>query len=78
MSVHSAKFQKSAPGLPFCPMADLPEFAPVGGSNVGKSSLLNVLAGAKALAKVSETPGDGRREVLDCISGMLGGLAPDS
>lgn len=40
-----------------CPKADLPEFAFIGRSNVGKSSLINLLTGRKSLAKVSSTPG---------------------
>ena len=57
MNVVSAKFQTSAPDLASCPVSELREFAFIGRSNVGKSSLLNMLAGAKALAKVSATPG---------------------
>ena len=57
MNVLSAKFQTSAPNVESCPVSELPEFAFIGRSNVGKSSLLNMLAGAKALAKVSATPG---------------------
>ena len=57
MHALSAKFQTSAPNLASCPVSELREFAFIGRSNVGKSSLLNMLAGAKALAKVSATPG---------------------
>ena len=57
MNVANAKFQTSAPDLASCPDSELREFAFIGRSNVGKSSLLNMLAGAKALAKVSSTPG---------------------
>ena len=57
VNVLSAKFQTSAPNLASCPESDLPEFAFIGRSNVGKSSLLNMLVGAKALARVSATPG---------------------
>ena len=57
MNVLSAKFQTSAPNLASCPVSELREFAFIGRSNVGKSSLLNMLAGAKELAKVSATPG---------------------
>src|SRR5438045_884038 len=51
MNVVSAKFQTSAPDVASCPVSALREFAFIGRSNVGKSSLLNMLAGAKALAK---------------------------
>ncbi|MDB6111319.1 MAG: YihA family ribosome biosis GTP-binding protein [Pedosphaera sp.] len=57
MNITSAIFEVSAPHLDSCPEETLPEFAFIGRSNVGKSSLLNVLAGKKGLAKVSATPG---------------------
>jgi GTP-binding protein len=57
MNVVTAKFQTSAPDVASCPASELREFAFIGRSNVGKSSLLNMLAGVKALAKVSATPG---------------------
>lgn len=57
MHIKSATFQISAPDLRSCPEAMLPEIAVIGRSNVGKSSLLNMLVGQKALAKVSPTPG---------------------
>ena len=57
MKAISAKFQTSAPNLASCPQSELREFAFIGRSNVGKSSLLNMLAGAKSLARVSATPG---------------------
>ncbi|KAK0349514.1 hypothetical protein LTR94_032811, partial [Friedmanniomyces endolithicus] len=50
-------FLKSAPALQFLPAPDAPEVAFAGRSNVGKSSLLNALAGRKALARTSVTPG---------------------
>ncbi|WP_188054645.1 ribosome biogenesis GTP-binding protein YihA/YsxC [Sphingosinithalassobacter sp. CS137] len=50
-------FLKSAPTLQFLPDPDVPEVAFAGRSNVGKSSLLNALAGRKALARTSVTPG---------------------
>src|SRR5689334_23533745 len=57
MEISSAIFLCSAPDLDSCPDESLPEFAFIGRSNVGKSSLLNVLAGKEALARVSPTPG---------------------
>lgn len=50
-------FLKSAPALTFLPDPSVPEVAFAGRSNVGKSSLLNALAGRKALARTSVTPG---------------------
>jgi|tagenome__1003787_1003787.scaffolds.fasta_scaffold20336125_1 GTP-binding protein len=57
MHISSATFHSSAPDLDSCPDESLPEFAFIGRSNVGKSSLLNMLAGREALARVSPTPG---------------------
>jgi len=51
------EFVTSASKLEELPAADVPELAIVGRSNVGKSSLLNFLAGQKQLARVSSTPG---------------------
>ena len=51
------EFLKSAPGLQFLPDPDVPEIAFAGRSNVGKSSLLNVLANRNGLARTSNTPG---------------------
>ena len=57
MHISSAIFDRSAPALASCPDELLPEFAFIGRSNVGKSSLLNMLAGEQRLARVSPTPG---------------------
>ena len=57
MKIHSAEFEVSAPDLESCPKWALPEFAFIGRSNVGKSSLINLLAGRRELALVSDTPG---------------------
>src|SRR3954470_9346068 len=57
MHISSANFHCSAPDLDSCPDESLPEFAFIGRSNVGKSSLLNMLAGKEGLARVSPRPG---------------------
>lgn len=57
MNITSAIFDCSAPDLESCPEETLPEFAFIGRSNVGKSSLLNALARRKDLARVSKVPG---------------------
>jgi GTP-binding protein len=57
VNISSAIFDCSAPDLDSCPDETLPEFAFIGRSNVGKSSLLNMLAGEQGLARVSPTPG---------------------
>ncbi len=57
MKIYSAEFIKSAVNASQYPRNSLPEVSFVGKSNVGKSSLINVLAGRKGLAKTSSTPG---------------------
>jgi GTP-binding protein len=57
VNISSAIFDCSAPHLDSCPDESLPEFAFIGRSNVGKSSLLNMLTGKENLARVSPTPG---------------------
>lgn len=51
------EFIKSAPKVDECPEPNKPEYAFIGRSNVGKSSLINMLANQKDLAKTSGTPG---------------------
>ena len=60
MKIKSAEFLTSATNLRNCPPDDLPEFAMIGRSNVGKSSLINMLTERRGLAKVSATPGKTR------------------
>jgi GTP-binding protein len=57
MKIKSAVFETSATELASCPRWALPEFAFIGRSNVGKSSLINSLSERRDLAKVSDTPG---------------------
>ena len=57
MIIRSAKFIKSSTKLSQCPEHNSPEFAFIGRSNVGKSSLINMLTGFSRLAKISGTPG---------------------
>lgn len=55
--IKSATFSKSSAKIEQCPQDHLPEIAFIGRSNVGKSSLINMLTGVKNLAKTSSTPG---------------------
>ncbi len=71
MDVHQAVFIKSAAKPKDYPFPGLPEIAFVGRSNVGKSSLINVLAGRKGLVRTSSTPG--RTQLINFfdINGIL-------
>ncbi len=60
MIVKTAEFLISSPDIKGCPEKRLPEYAFIGRSNVGKSSLINLLVGKKGLAKTSSTPGKTR------------------
>ena len=57
MEIKTAEFTLSSPRESMCPKDDKPEYAFIGRSNVGKSSLINMLCGNKKLAKTSSTPG---------------------
>lgn len=57
MEIKQAEFVSSVADVSKCPKADKPEFAFIGRSNVGKSSLLNMLTNRKNLAKTSNKPG---------------------
>lgn len=57
MNIQSAEFIVSNTNPSACPNPDKPEFAFIGRSNVGKSSLINLLVNRKHLAKTSSTPG---------------------
>ncbi|MAU26703.1 MAG: YihA family ribosome biogenesis GTP-binding protein [Muricauda sp.] len=57
MKITSAKFVMSNSNVAQCPKEPLPEYAFIGRSNVGKSSLINMLMNRKGLAKTSGRPG---------------------
>ena len=57
MKITSSEFEVSSPNLAGCPKRPLPEFALIGRSNVGKSSLVNLITQRRELAKVSDLPG---------------------
>ena len=57
MQIKSALFSISSARIDQCPNSNLPEYAFIGRSNVGKSSLINMLTGNGKLAKTSATPG---------------------
>ena len=57
MVIHSAVYVISSPDYTQCPKPDRPEYAFIGRSNVGKSSLINMLVNNDKLAKTSGTPG---------------------
>ncbi|MDR2564017.1 MAG: ribosome biogenesis GTP-binding protein YihA/YsxC [Prevotellaceae bacterium] len=60
MIIRTAEFVKSSAALKQCPESRLPEYAFIGRSNVGKSSLINMVVGRNKLAQVSSTPGKTR------------------
>lgn len=57
MEIKKADYVISSPNVAKCPAVSVPEYAFIGRSNVGKSSLINMLTGRKGLAKTSQTPG---------------------
>ena len=57
MIIKSAEFLISSPDYKGCPQDGKPEYAFIGRSNVGKSSLINMLTNHKGLAMTSSTPG---------------------
>jgi GTP-binding protein len=60
VKINTATFVISAVNIAGCPKPTLPEYAFIGRSNVGKSSLINALTGRNKLAKISNTPGKTR------------------
>lgn len=60
MKIKQATFLVSSPNLKLCPNLNLPEFALLGRSNVGKSTFINTIVNNSKLAKTSNTPGKTR------------------
>ncbi len=60
MQIRAAEFVTSGRGLAECPEWGLPEFALIGRSNVGKSSMVNLLSNKESLARISAIPGKTR------------------
>ena len=57
MEIKTSEFTLSSPNVEKCPKDNKPEYAFIGRSNVGKSSLINMICNHKGLAKTSSTPG---------------------
>ena len=57
MEITKAEYLISSPSVDLCPKPDRPEYAFIGRSNVGKSSVINMLCNKKELAKISSSPG---------------------
>src|ERR1035438_1375417 len=57
MHINNATYLISSPSFEKCPVPDWPEYAFIGRSNVGKSSLINMLCDNAKLAKTSNSPG---------------------
>ncbi|MES2622556.1 MAG: ribosome biogenesis GTP-binding protein YihA/YsxC [Bacteroidota bacterium] len=71
MQIKSAEYTASYIDYEKCPKQEVPEFAFIGRSNVGKSSLINYLCGRKKLSKVSKTPGKTQTLNYFIINGQL-------
>lgn len=63
--IRTAEFVKSSVEVAQCPKEGPPEFAVIGRSNVGKSSLINMMTGRRSLAQVSKEPGAPGRAAAD-------------
>ena len=78
MEISQVEFVKSSAHPRECPDMDRPEYAFIGRSNVGKSSLINMLVGRNSLAKISSTPGKTQLINHFAINGLELGKKPGS
>ena len=72
MEIKNSQFVISAPTVEKCPKDNMPEYAFIGRSNVGKSSLINMLCNHKGLAKTSATPA--RLFLSICFLSIVNGI----
>jgi len=77
LEITTAKYLISSPNVDKCPAPDKPEFVFIGRSNVGKSSLINLLTAQNSLAKVSSNPGKTVMINHFIINGGKDGFGPD-
>jgi len=68
LNISSIKYEGSFPAEKSCPKSILPEYAFIGRSNVGKSSLINMISERKEIARVSKSPGKTRSINLYCLN----------
>lgn len=72
MEIKKSEFTISAPRVSMCPKDNKAEYAFIGRSNVGKSSLINMLCNHKGLAKTSATPG--KTLLINHLSSIMNGI----
>ncbi|RLD22102.1 MAG: YihA family ribosome biogenesis GTP-binding protein [Bacteroidetes bacterium] len=68
LNITSIKYEGSFPNEKTCPKSTLPEYAFIGRSNVGKSSLINMISDRKEIARVSKSPGKTRSINIYCVN----------
>jgi GTP-binding protein len=68
LNITSIKYEGSFPNEKSCPKSALHEYAFIGRSNVGKSSLINMISDRKEIARVSKSPGKTRSVNLYCVN----------
>lgn len=76
MQINESKYLTSSPSVDKCPEPDRPEIAFIGRSNVGKSSLINMLCNNSKLAKTSATPG--KTQLINHFEIILSSTPPHS